>query len=160
MLHRFPVAWASEHLYIWCLFKAKADVQITHQVLGGSSGDAMGLKRGLRGVCGYLYLQQCTLYMLVLSQNWIFNHHAYFRVYLYGYVYIRCIYTLDLWFLMYLTTNLKRAGSAGGVIAKALGTGRMLSRLSTASYGDRMIPSGHAFMRDVWQVWWVDCELS
>ena len=36
---------------------------------GGSSGGTNGLKRGLRGVCEYLYLQQCTLYMLVLRQN-------------------------------------------------------------------------------------------
>ena len=49
--------------------KAKADIQITHEVPGGSSGGTNGLKRGLRGVCEYLYLQQCTLYVLVLSKN-------------------------------------------------------------------------------------------
>ena len=34
----------------------------------------MGLKRGVRGVYEYLCLQLCTLYILILCQNYNFHH--------------------------------------------------------------------------------------
>ena len=41
-----------------------------------------------------------------LSKYYNFNHTLYLQVYLYTGTYIRCIYTLDLRFSMYLTTLL------------------------------------------------------
>ena len=56
----------------------------------------MGLKRGLRGVCEYLYLQLCTLYMLILCQNYNFIHVGNLRGVFDTYTYIRCVYSFAL----------------------------------------------------------------
>ena len=52
----------------------------------------------------YMYLAWYTPYLCILSIYYNFNHTLYLQVYLYTGTYIRCMYTLDLRFSMYLTT--------------------------------------------------------
>ena len=53
-----------------------------------------------------MYLAWYTLYVCISSKYHNFNHTLYLQVYMYTDTYIRCNYTLDLRFSMYLTTLL------------------------------------------------------